>query len=240
MPSSKQLFRSTIIAAVSAAVILITVVLPAEYGIDPTGVGRVLRLTEMGEIKNQLAAEAASDAEADAKKAMAGAPSVAEMGQQSRPANVPEEAPQRLHPPALRLLQQRSLSRAGVTRRASRWHPAKGLNQLRMKEGAEANFAWAVEGAGAVNFDTHGDGGGRSISYEKGRGVPSDKGTLVAASPAITAGSGAIAAMLRWPWCCEPMETTSTFSVLDGLGHASIAHARKVGIAASPWRRCPV
>ncbi|WP_434060489.1 hypothetical protein [Pseudomonas aeruginosa] len=92
LPSSKQLFRSTIIAAVSAAVILITVVLPAEYGIDPTGVGRVLRLTEMGEIKNQLAAEAASDAEADAKKAMAGAPSVAEMGQQSRPANVPEES----------------------------------------------------------------------------------------------------------------------------------------------------
>jgi len=32
-----------------------------------------------------------------------------------------------------------------------------------------------------VNFDTHGDGNGNSISYEKGRGVPEDEGELVAA-----------------------------------------------------------
>ena len=37
-------------------------VLPAEYGIDPTGVGKLLRLTEMGQIKQQLAEEAAADA----------------------------------------------------------------------------------------------------------------------------------------------------------------------------------
>jgi hypothetical protein len=43
-----------------------------------------------------------------------------------------------------------------------------------------ANFHWVSEG-GPVNFDTHGDGGGRSISYEKGRGVPADEGELVAA-----------------------------------------------------------
>ena len=58
LPSSRQLLRSTLLAAIAAAVLLITVVLPAEYGIDPTGVGRTLRLTEMGEIKQQLAAEA--------------------------------------------------------------------------------------------------------------------------------------------------------------------------------------
>lgn len=32
-----------------------------------------------------------------------------------------------------------------------------------------------------MNFDTHGDGGGKSVSYEKGRGVASDEGTLEAA-----------------------------------------------------------
>ncbi|WP_254230099.1 hypothetical protein [Vibrio coralliilyticus] len=32
-----------------------------------------------------------------------------------------------------------------------------------------------------MNFDTHGDGNGKSISYEKGRGVPEDEGELVAA-----------------------------------------------------------
>jgi hypothetical protein len=58
LPSSAQLLRSTVIAAVSAVAILVTVVLPAEYGIDPTGAGRVLGLTEMGEIKRELAEEA--------------------------------------------------------------------------------------------------------------------------------------------------------------------------------------
>ena len=62
LPSSKQLVRSTILTAISAVVLLVAVVLPAEYGIDPTGIGRVLRMTEMGEIKQQLAAEAAAAA----------------------------------------------------------------------------------------------------------------------------------------------------------------------------------
>ena len=62
LPSSKQLIKSTILAAIAAIVILFTVVLPAEYGIDPTGVGKLLRLTEMGQIKQQLAEEAAADA----------------------------------------------------------------------------------------------------------------------------------------------------------------------------------
>ena len=64
LPTSAQLRRSTVIAAISACAILVTVVLPAEYAIDPTGVGRLLGLTEMGEIKTQLAAEAEADAEA--------------------------------------------------------------------------------------------------------------------------------------------------------------------------------
>jgi hypothetical protein len=60
-PSRRSLLRSTLIAAAAAALLLITVVLPAEYGIDPTGVGRVLGLTTMGEIKASLAEEAARD-----------------------------------------------------------------------------------------------------------------------------------------------------------------------------------
>ena len=49
-----------------------------------------------------------------------------------------------------------------------------------MDKGAVARFAWeGVEGP--LNYDTHGDGGGRSISYEKGRGVKSDEGELTAA-----------------------------------------------------------
>ena len=62
LPSTASLLRSSLIAAVGAVAILVTVVLPAEYAIDPTGVGRVIGLTEMGEIKRELAEEAAQDA----------------------------------------------------------------------------------------------------------------------------------------------------------------------------------
>ena len=57
LPSSTQLLRSTVLAIVAAAVLLATVVLPSEYAVEPTGIGRVLGLTQMGEIKMQLAAE---------------------------------------------------------------------------------------------------------------------------------------------------------------------------------------
>ena len=67
LPTSRQLLRSTVIAVVAAAAILVTIVLPAEYAIDPTGIGRALGLTEMGEIKSQLAKEAEADALRDAK-----------------------------------------------------------------------------------------------------------------------------------------------------------------------------
>ena len=61
LPSSQQLLKSTFTAIATAAVLLVTVVLPSEYAIDPTGIGRALGLTEMGEIKTQLAAEAEAD-----------------------------------------------------------------------------------------------------------------------------------------------------------------------------------
>ncbi len=64
LPSTAKLIRSTIIAAIVALILLVTVVMPAEYALDPTGAGRLLGLTEMGEIKEQLADEAAADEEA--------------------------------------------------------------------------------------------------------------------------------------------------------------------------------
>ena len=168
LPTSRQLARSTLLAAVSAAVILVVVVMPAEYGIDPTGIGRVLRLTQMGEIKKQLAAEAAADA------------TVPQANITAEPAKLPVPVPQPQTLPA---------AAAPTTAIAEKWRdeipftlpPGEGIEiKLRMVKGAKAQFSWMVQG-GVVNYDTHGDGGGRSISYEKGRGVPSDEGVLEAA-----------------------------------------------------------
>lgn len=68
LPSTQQLIRSTAVAIVVACVVLSTIVLPSEYGIDPTGVGSALGLTEMGKVKASLAAEAAAEQAADARK----------------------------------------------------------------------------------------------------------------------------------------------------------------------------
>ena len=59
--TSGGLIRSTLIASGVAVAMLSVVYLPAEYGIDPTGFGAVLGLTEMGQIKQQLYAEAEAD-----------------------------------------------------------------------------------------------------------------------------------------------------------------------------------
>jgi len=177
LPSTRQLIRSTIIAAVSAVILLFTVVLPSEYGVDPTGIGRALGLTEMGEIKTRLAQEAAED-EAATKAANA-APSAA-------PAQTGDEATAPAAPAVVATASQPAAPAATAT---AQWRdelsftltPGQGTEiKMKMKEGEKAMFAWTVQG-GVVNFDTHGDALGKSISYEKGRAVASDEGELVAA-----------------------------------------------------------
>lgn len=170
LPSSRQLLRSTVIAAASAVLLLITVVLPSEYAIDPTGIGKVLRLTEMGEIKMRLAAEAAADAASAGASKTAAAPTAVASAPPAPAVTVPTPAPA-MAPEASGWRDQMSFTLA----------PGQGTEvKLRMKEGEKAFYQWRVEG-GAVNYDTHGDGGGRSTSYVKGRGVPADEGELVAA-----------------------------------------------------------
>lgn len=173
LPSSRQLLRSTVLAAISAIVILVAIVLPAEYGIDPTGVGRVLRMTEMGEIKQQLAAEAAADATA----MPAGSPATPVAAAAASSSAATPDASIAI-PKAAVAAQPQANWRDEVTFTLT---SGEGKEiKLRMNEGEKAEFEWVVHG-GSVNFDTHGDGGGRSISYEKGRGVPADNGNLVAA-----------------------------------------------------------
>jgi hypothetical protein len=166
LPTTRQLLRSTVIAAASAVVLLYTVVLPAEYGVDPTGIGKALGLTEMGEIKTRLAKEAAEDAAAPLGAPPAAANPVASPGAvaPTAPPTVPVASG-----PNWRDEMSFTLT------------PGQGTEiKLKMKQGEKALYTWSVQG-GVVNFDTHGDATGRSISYEKGRGVASDDGELIAA-----------------------------------------------------------
>lgn len=57
LPTSRQLLKSTAIACIVAGVVLVLAVLPAEYGIDITGAGKIMGLTQMGDIKGALNTE---------------------------------------------------------------------------------------------------------------------------------------------------------------------------------------
>jgi len=59
--SSANLTKASLIALVVAAVVLVAAVLPAEYGIDPTGIGRSLGLTQMGEAKSGAPIDTSAD-----------------------------------------------------------------------------------------------------------------------------------------------------------------------------------
>ncbi|WP_299624035.1 transmembrane anchor protein [Pelagibius sp.] len=183
LPSTGRLLRSTAVAMVAAAAILVTVVLPAEYGIDPTGAGRILGLTEMGEIKVQLAAEAEADrAEANAETARTdAAPLPTPQAMPETPTAV-EPNPDNPEPAVDRLATAPATEPAPWRDEISiTLAPGQGTEvKLVMRAGAKARFEWTANG-GLLNYDTHGDGGGNKISYEKGRGVPGDEGELEAA-----------------------------------------------------------
>ena len=49
LPSTKSLIKATVAAVVASAVILVSAILPAEYGIDPTGMGKALGLNVLNQ-----------------------------------------------------------------------------------------------------------------------------------------------------------------------------------------------
>ena len=160
LPTSRQLLRATALAFAAAGAILVAVVLPSEYAIDPTGIGRQLGLTRMGEIKAQLAEEAAADA-------TAGAAPVAPASQ-AAPAKV---------------------ATVGAAAEAPRSDtmkltlaPDQGAEiKATMAKDARLTFNWSVEG-GRVNFDTHADAPGIDYhGYGKGKETAGESGELVAA-----------------------------------------------------------
>ncbi len=162
LPTSKQLIHSTFIAAAAAFVLLITVVLPAEYGIDPTRVGQALGLTEMGEIKRQLYEEAEQERhqrEGESHSSL----SDTIFGFFISTAQAQEKPPLKKDSIEITLA------------------PGEGVEvKLVMEQGDSVSYLWTANG-GKLNYDLHGDGKGRSKSYKKGRGLPEDSDSFTAA-----------------------------------------------------------
>lgn len=163
LPSGKKLLLSTLLALVIAAILLVTVVLPAEYGIDPTRIGRVLGLTQMGEIKTALAREA----EQERKNAASTSPQTA------------QTAPAMTTSPVQTTTADKPVGRTDemtVTLKPGEAAEVK----LEMTKGAKVKYEWTTAG-GAVNYDTHGDSPQVDYhGYSKGQQMERDAGELVA------------------------------------------------------------
>lgn len=173
---SSNLIRSTLIAATVAVVLLVTVVLPAEYGVDPTRIGSLLGLTKMGEIKVSLAREAAiADSTEAALRSGAS-------GQVASQAAVPTPGASGLARPSSSPATASSNSPGNSHVIEIVLRPAEGKEiKLVMRKDARVSYSWQTD-RGVVNYDTHADAPGISYhGYAKGSGKPSDEGVLVAA-----------------------------------------------------------
>jgi hypothetical protein len=166
LPSTRVLLRSTVVAAAIAAGLLITTILPAEYGIDPTGVGRVLGLTKMGEIKVSLSREA------NTKKA----PPIESVPSKE----VSSQPPAIVEVPAAKEVASSQQHTTTITLKPGQAAEIK----LAIRKGVSVRYEWSTVG-GAVNYDSHGEPANAPKNfyhgYGKGLNKSSDAGVLQAA-----------------------------------------------------------
>lgn len=156
LPTKAQLRRSSIIAGIGAVFIGVAVYMPAELGQDPTGIGSVLGLTEMGEIKQQLKAEAEADA-------------LLHGGDESSS-----------------LMNDIFGLFVGTAHAQEAWQDTITFTlepgayteiKATMEEGATLFYSWTAEG-GRINFDLHAHAGGQDVTYERGRGQTEGDGSF--------------------------------------------------------------
>ena len=156
LPSSAQLFKSTIIAIIMIVILFVMVILAAEYGTDPTGVGKLLGLKEMGDIKMSLLEESQN-----------------ESLQESEPFSIDTDSVE-----AEKISDTINEDVVEIT-----IEPGKAIEiKLEMKIGDIVQYEWRTI-KGGLNYNLHGDGykgSKKSINYKKGRMVSSDSGELKA------------------------------------------------------------
>lgn len=128
LPSVRVLVRLSLLALIAIAWIAVSVVLPAETGRDPTGVGQRLGLAEMGRIKVALANGAvANGAAAAAQTARTTRVAIAAAGSRWRDSMT-------------------------ITLR-----PTEGIEvKMSMRTSQKAFYAWTTNG-GEVYFNMHGE-----------------------------------------------------------------------------------
>lgn len=134
IPTLRQLWKATVVAVLAALTILITMVLPAEYGVDPIGAGKALGLNAMSSAGEQAPGAVRSLA------AAANRPQANETGEEDEAKTVTRsELPLRVDEMSLVL------------------PPGKGAEiKASMEKDGRSVYSWVSEG-GEVEFDMHGE-----------------------------------------------------------------------------------
>ena len=147
LPSTGKLIKASILAAVTAGILLLFVLKPDQYVNDPTGIGKKNGLTRMGEIKVKLAEEAAADrannlaVKDDAESA------------QAEVSVVPKPETRSTGAAILNHEMQVTLA------------PDEGVEiKVEMSKNNKVQYSWWTDG-GKANFDVHGDSKKLNINY---------------------------------------------------------------------------
>ncbi|SOB75440.1 hypothetical protein SAMN04488490_1034 [Marinobacter sp. LV10R510-11A] len=153
LPSTKSLIKATGVAALIGLLALITAILPAEYGIDPTGLGQKMGLTMLSQAEAAEPASPEAGSSSDNLLALSAGP-------------------------VWKTQSTLSSDTTTVTLK-----PDEGLEvKATMNAGDRMVFNWASEG-GPVNFDMHGErfnDGDNFTSYWQGRNEPAANGAFEA------------------------------------------------------------
>jgi hypothetical protein len=154
-----RLALATAAAILTAGVILMVAILPAEYGVDPLGTGRLLGLTSLAQVESAPASEEGGAASA---------------------------SPESLEPvrPGANTAHTVPLKQDTVTFSLG---PREGMEyKYRMEKGASFVYRWTS--TGKVNFDFHGEPEGApqgyAESYQMGEGERA-AGSFFAPTPGI-------------------------------------------------------
>ena len=154
LPTSSQLLKSTMVAICVGCAMLILVILPAEYGTDPTGVGELLGLKKMGEIKTRLKQDFLKE------------------NQVFKESNGAKDE----------LMVESETGKENQDVMEFVIAPDEAIEiKLEMIEGSFAKYEWETQNGG-LNYNLHGDGykgSQKSITYKKGRMTSSDIGEII-------------------------------------------------------------
>lgn len=161
LPTLPQLIKATVLALAGAGALLVSAVLPAEYGIDPTGIGKALGLVAL------------SGGPGDPKPAETKQPSPA-------PADTPAQATEMETRGDTVALSQTPLRNDELTLTLK---PGEGAEaKAAMRKGEQFVFSWqALDGK--VNFDMHGErpnAGDQFTSYWKAKQQTGAQGVFIA------------------------------------------------------------